>query len=223
MAAVIHEGPHGWRYAGVTTGSAAGGDPGRPAAGNVLRVRRMAFHAKPARIRERAMGADGGPGVFPRVTFRTSAFSCRSISCSIRRGVAEKAWRPSRGHAPMALRETGEGGPPVGCDRPVVLPVTLPDALRRSRGCGVGRVSGVGVTIGAVQLLVDPIGGIVNLEDPFRPVVRHAEFEAMAKKAPFLIRRPRGDGHGGQPRGQRPGQDGEPSAAVIQRRTLHRR
>ena len=207
----------------MATGSDAGRDPGRSAAGHGLRVRRMTVHAKPVRIRERPVGADGGKGIFPRVTSLASAFFRRSIPRPIRSGVAEPARRPPRGNASVALRETGEGCPPVGCDRPVVLPVTLPDALCRSRGHGVGRVSGVGMTIGAVQLLVDPIGGIVDPEGPFRPVVRHAEFEAMAKKATFLLRRRRGVPHCGQSRCQHPEKDGEPSAAVIQRRTLHRR
>ena len=105
----------------------------------------------------------------------------------------------------MALRETGERGPPVGCDRPVVPPVALPDALRRSRRNGVGGVSCVGMAVGAVERLVESVGGIVDLEALFRPIGRHSQFEAVTKEAPLLI------GGAGRDRGQDPDEEhGDP-------------
>ena len=105
----------------------------------------------------------------------------------------------------MALRETGERGPPVGSGRPVVPPVALPDALRRTRWDEVGSVSRVGMTVGAVERLVEPAGGIMDLEGPFRSIRRHPQFEAVTKEAPLLI------GGAGGTRGQDPDEDhGDP-------------
>ena len=101
----------------------------------------------------------------------------------------------------MALRETGERGPPMGCDRPVVPLVALPDALRRSRRNGVGGVSRVGMAVGAVERLVESAGGIVDLEALVRSIGRHSQFEAVTKEAPLLI-----GGKGGT-RGQDPDEE----------------
>ena len=98
----------------------------------------------------------------------------------------------------MALRETGERGPPVGCDRPVVPPVALPDALRRPRRNGVGGVSCVGMTVGAVERLVESVGGIVDFEDSF----------PLHRPPPAV----RGGDKGGTPPGRRHGRHPRPGS-----------
>jgi hypothetical protein len=105
----------------------------------------------------------------------------------------------------MALRETGECRPSVGCDRPVVPPVALPDALRRPRRNGMGGVSCVGMAVRAVERLVESVGGIVDFEALFRPIGRHSQVEAVTKEAPLLI------GGTSGARGQDPGEEhGDP-------------
>jgi hypothetical protein len=221
LIAMIHESAHSRGRARVTTGSSARGDPGRAAAG--FRVRRVAIQAETLRFRERVVGPDGGKAVLFPVTPRASALPCRSIPLAVRRRVAEPARGFSRGDAPVALRESGERGPPVGCNRPAAPTMAFPDALCRPRGSGVWSVSRVGMAIGAVKRLVDPIRGIVDLEDPARPLARHPQLEAVAKEAPLLVRSPRGPRRDGQRSRERPEQDGDSSAAAIQRRTSHRR
>jgi len=43
------------------------------------------------------------------------------------------------------------------------------------------------MTVGAVERLVEPVGGIVDLEDLFRSIDRHPQFKAVTKEAPLLI------------------------------------
>ena len=198
LAPMVHEGAHGGGDAYVTTGRNAGSDPRcrhRP----TLRVRRMTIHAKSCLIREGSVGPDGGDGVLLPVTPRAAPLLRRSIPLAVRGGVAEAAGGSPRRDTAMALRETGERGPSVGSDRPVVSPVALNDALRRPRWNGVGGVTCVGMTVGAVERLMEPVGGIVDLEAPFRSTGRHPQVEAVAKQASLLI--------GGT--GDTPGQDPE--------------
>jgi hypothetical protein len=43
------------------------------------------------------------------------------------------------------------------------------------------------MTVRTVERVVDPVGGIVDPEAPFRAIGRHPQFETVTKEAPLLI------------------------------------
>ncbi len=222
MAPMIHEGAQDRGDARVATARRTG-SASRRRRYDPFRMRRVAIHAKPRRIRERSVGPDGCEIVLLPMTPRAPQVFCRWIPLAVPGRVAEPTCGSPWGDTPVALRETGERRPPVGRDRPVVPPVALPDALRRPRRNGMGGVARVRMTIGAVEFLVEPVGGIVDLYVLFRSIGRHPQFEAVAKETPLLIRRSRGRRREGESSRDRPKQDGESSATATQRRTSRRR